>query len=152
MKSLGVTRPGWIAYLIAAVVIVLDQLTKAYVLYVVRLPDARHIDLSPVLDLTMVWNKGMSFGLLRAHGDLGRWFLTVFAIGVACAPLHATRAQALVERADAAMYAAKRLGHPYLWDDALDPGPADPGRAPPACGGRDGAQRAFSCSARPTAL
>ncbi len=74
------------------------------------------------------------------------------AIGVACAPLHATRAQALAERADAAMYAAKRLGHPYLWDDALGPGPAEPGRAPPACGGRDGAQRAFSCSARPTAL
>ncbi|WP_331326772.1 GGDEF domain-containing protein [Methylobacterium fujisawaense] len=54
------------------------------------------------------------------------------AIGVACAPLHATRPEALVERADAAMYAAKRLGHPYLWDDALDLGPVGPGGAVPA--------------------
>ena len=41
------------------------------------------------------------------------------AIGVACAPLHAADAQALVERADAAMYASKRRGHPCLWSDAL---------------------------------
>ncbi|MGT2488765.1 GGDEF domain-containing protein [Methylobacterium oryzae CBMB20] len=54
------------------------------------------------------------------------------AIGVACAPLHATRAQCLAERADAAMYAAKRLGHPYLWDASLGLGAADPGgTAPP---------------------
>ncbi|KAA0125036.1 diguanylate cyclase [Methylobacterium sp. P1-11] len=54
------------------------------------------------------------------------------AIGVACAPLHATRAQALAERADAAMYAAKRLGHPCLWDAALVLGPTDTGHAAPA--------------------
>lgn len=41
------------------------------------------------------------------------------AIGLACAPLHATRAQLLAERADAAMYGAKRLGHPCLWDEEL---------------------------------
>ena len=85
MKSLGVTRPGWIAYLIAAVVIVLDQLTKAYVLYVVRLPDARHIDLSPVLDLTMVWNRGVSFGLFRSPDgqEFIRWALALFSTAVA---------------------------------------------------------------------
>ncbi|MFF9551773.1 diguanylate cyclase domain-containing protein [Methylobacterium fujisawaense] len=54
------------------------------------------------------------------------------AIGVACAPLHATRAQALAERADAAMYTAKRLGHPCLWDEALILGPTDTGRGAPA--------------------
>jgi diguanylate cyclase (GGDEF)-like protein len=40
------------------------------------------------------------------------------AIGIACAPLHATRAKALAERADAAMYEAKRRGQPCLWDVA----------------------------------
>lgn len=49
------------------------------------------------------------------------------AIGLACAPLHAARAQSLVERADAAMYEAKRLGTPYLWDEAILPGSAPAG-------------------------
>ena len=51
------------------------------------------------------------------------------AIGVACAPQHAARMQALVERADAAMYQAKRLGHPCLWTDAIGFGPAPAGGA-----------------------
>ncbi|WP_457106480.1 diguanylate cyclase domain-containing protein [Methylobacterium sp. P5_C11] len=51
------------------------------------------------------------------------------AIGVACAPLNATRAQGLTERADAAMYEAKRLGQPCLWDAALILGTQQPGHA-----------------------
>ena len=45
------------------------------------------------------------------------------AIGIARAPQHACQAQALLEQADAAMYRAKRLGHPCLWSDALASGP-----------------------------
>ncbi|MCJ2140630.1 sensor domain-containing diguanylate cyclase [Methylobacterium sp. E-066] len=52
----------------------------------------------------------------------GRPVLVGAAIGIACAPQHAAQAQGLVERADAAMYQAKRLGHPCLWSDALRPG------------------------------
>ena len=35
-----------------------------------------------MLRLTMVWNHGVSFGLLAAHGDLGRWLLVAFALVV----------------------------------------------------------------------
>ncbi|MCJ2121872.1 diguanylate cyclase domain-containing protein [Methylobacterium sp. J-077] len=52
----------------------------------------------------------------------GRPVLVGAAIGIACAPHHASQARTLVERADAAMYQAKRLGHPCLWSDALRPG------------------------------
>lgn len=52
------------------------------------------------------------------------------AIGIACAPLHATRAKALAERADAAMYEAKRRGQPYLWDAAAFLGPSAFAAAP----------------------
>jgi diguanylate cyclase len=68
----------------------------------------------------------LSFAL-RLHGRLaepydlgaGAPIRVGASIGVACAPLHATRAPSLAERADAAMYTAKRLGHPCLWDAAL---------------------------------
>ena len=41
------------------------------------------------------------------------------SIGIACAPDHASGAQSLVERADAALYEAKRRGQPCLWSDRL---------------------------------
>lgn len=68
---------------IAAVVIALDQLVKAWALYIYELPLREHVDLSPVMDLTMVWNRGVSFGLLHSESELGRWLLTIFPIVVA---------------------------------------------------------------------
>lgn len=44
-----------------------------------------HIELSPFFDLTMVWNKGVSFGLLGADGPLGRFLLVGFSVAVAVA-------------------------------------------------------------------
>ena len=41
------------------------------------------------------------------------------SIGIACAPVHASGAQSLVERADAALYEAKRRRRPCLWSEAL---------------------------------
>jgi signal peptidase II len=42
-----------------------------------------HIELSPIFDLTMVWNKGVSFGLLGADGPLGRFVLIAFSVTIA---------------------------------------------------------------------
>ena len=42
-----------------------------------------HLEISPVFDLTMVWNKGVSFGLLGADGPLGRYLLVGFSVLVA---------------------------------------------------------------------
>lgn len=44
-----------------------------------------HIDLSSIFDLTMVWNKGVSFGMLGADGPLGRFLLVGFSVAVALA-------------------------------------------------------------------
>jgi signal peptidase II len=78
----GVTRWGLMAYAIAAVVIVLDQIVKFWVLNIVDLQDKGPIRLSPVFQLTMVWNPGVSFGLLRADSPSGRWILVAFATAV----------------------------------------------------------------------
>ena len=40
----------------------------------------RFIELSPFFDLHMVWNRGVSFGLLRADQDLARWGLVALSL------------------------------------------------------------------------
>ncbi len=41
------------------------------------------IEVSPIFDLSMVWNRGVSFGMLQADSGLGRWGLVVFSAVVA---------------------------------------------------------------------
>ena len=74
-----VTRLGLAAYGLAAVVAVLDQESKAWVLGPLDLPDRGVVEVLPIFRLSMVWNPGVSFGLLAARGDLGRWLLVGFA-------------------------------------------------------------------------
>ena len=80
---LGVTSWGVRAYVIAAVVLILDQLTKYWILSVVRLPEQATMEVFWPLQFTRIWNEGVSFGLLQAQHDLVRWGMVVFNVGVA---------------------------------------------------------------------
>ena len=93
----GLTRLGLRAYLLALAAIVLDQLSKFWILqslFPSRCPgfvaDASSnagcsVELLPVLSLSMVWNRGVSFGLLQAQQDAARWGLALFSGLVAAA-------------------------------------------------------------------
>ena len=72
-----------LAYGLALITIVLDQLSKHWVLNVFNLPDKGSVLVGGPFSLTMVWNKGVSFGLLRAEIDVVRWALVAFSVGVA---------------------------------------------------------------------
>jgi len=75
-------RPGalaTLAYGVAIATVCLDQLSKYWVLDVIRLPDRVTIPVLPILSLSMVWNPGVSFGLLRAGSEAGRLALAAFA-------------------------------------------------------------------------
>ena len=82
-----VARLGGLAYGLAAAVIVVDQLSKYWILEVFRLPEKMQVEVLPFFWLSMVWNRGVSFGLLQAEADLARWglalFSTVVALGLA---------------------------------------------------------------------
>ena len=76
------------AYAIAALVIVADQLSKFWVLNVVGLSQAGDkIEISRFFDLTMVWNRGVSFGLFRSPDgqETIRWILAAFSAAVSVA-------------------------------------------------------------------
>ena len=95
----AITRWGVRALALATVVIVLDQITKAWILFSVfpercpgfsprpsATPGADAFCTVPVVppffDLSMVWNRGVSFGLLQAEIDWVRWSLAAFSLVV----------------------------------------------------------------------
>lgn len=80
-----VNRNGWLAYGLAFVVLVLDQVSKHWILFAYDLPARISEQVIGPFYLTMVWNQGVSFGLLRADQDLGRWLLVAFSVLVALA-------------------------------------------------------------------
>ena len=78
------THYALLTYALAVVVLILDQLSKAWILYGLRLADVGTVALLPFFRLSLVWNRGFSFGLL-SQVDLARWALSIFSIGVAIA-------------------------------------------------------------------
>jgi len=74
---------GW-GLSLAAFVLILDQISKYWILHGLKLRDFPngHLELSPIMDLTFVWNRGVSFGLFQADSTLGRMALTIFALVV----------------------------------------------------------------------
>jgi signal peptidase II len=82
-----VNRPGLTMLGIASalVVLVLDQASKWWVLNVLDLPMLRQVTLLPVLSLTMVWNQGVTFGLLSGFGAWGSVLLAAVALAVVAA-------------------------------------------------------------------
>jgi len=81
---LKITRLGWTAYAVAAATLVLDQVSKLWILGLLGREQGSSLQLLGPLRLTMVHNYGMSFGLLK-NSDWGRWLLTGFSIVVVVA-------------------------------------------------------------------
>lgn len=77
-----IPRIAYAAYGFALAIIVLDQLTKAWVLGGLDLREVGRVPvLPPILNFSFVLNDGVSFGLFG--GGSGRWLLSVFSIAVA---------------------------------------------------------------------
>jgi signal peptidase II len=67
---------------IAAVTLVLDQISKWWILSVFDLPSRGVVEVLPFFNLAMVWNRGVSFGMMAADGDLGRWLLVGLTVAI----------------------------------------------------------------------
>lgn len=69
------TRNRLIGLALAALVALIDQAVKAYVIGTLDLRRVRHIDLTGFFDLTYTENRGVSTGLLEANTMEMRWAL-----------------------------------------------------------------------------
>jgi signal peptidase II len=72
-----------LGYGLALVVFILDQLSKYWILNIVRLPEQGSIELLPFFRLTFVGNVGVSMGMFQASSDVGRWVLVGVTAAIA---------------------------------------------------------------------
>ena len=71
-------------FAVAAVIFIADQITKHIILRVVDLDRIGQIQvLDPWFNFTMVWNRGVSFGLFQADSDWQRYILIAVSLVIA---------------------------------------------------------------------
>ena len=66
---------------LAAAVLILDQVTKWWILGTVMQPP-RIIPVTPFFNLVMGWNKGISFGFLNSESSGGAWLISLIALAI----------------------------------------------------------------------
>ncbi len=62
--------------------LVADQASKWWILDGLDLPDLHQVVLLPFLNFTMVWNRGVTFGLLNGFGQAGHFILAAVSLTV----------------------------------------------------------------------
>jgi signal peptidase II len=72
LSALGLT--------IAAVIGILDQTSKLWLLDVFGLADRTRVALTPYFDLVVIWNTGISYGLFQQEGFSALWLLLAFKV------------------------------------------------------------------------
>lgn len=78
-------RPLRLGYGLAGLVFLIDQLSKWWILEIVRLPELGTVPVLPVFSLTFVGNVGVSMGMFAADSDMGRWLLVAATAAIAAA-------------------------------------------------------------------
>ena len=68
--------------LAALLVLAADQASKAWILYGLDLPVRENVPVFWWLSLTMVWNRGITFGILNGNSRVGAWVLIAVALVV----------------------------------------------------------------------
>jgi signal peptidase II len=76
-------RLAGLAYGVAVAVVALDQAVKGWILHGLQLPFGVSISLLGPLRLTLVENRGISFGLFQSHASWTRWLLAAFSLAMA---------------------------------------------------------------------
>lgn len=77
------TRNRVIGLAIAAVVALIDQVSKWYIVGPLDLRRVGHIDLLPFFDFTYTENRGVSLGMFQANSIETRWALVALTAGIA---------------------------------------------------------------------
>lgn len=65
---------------IVALIFVLDQALKLWLLFGLRLAEEGPFRLASFLEIVLAWNRGISYGLFQQSSDIGRWALVVISV------------------------------------------------------------------------
>jgi signal peptidase II len=81
MLPVAKSRLPFLAYGLAVLVVVLDQLSKVWIIG--KLVPGESLPVFGPLHFTLTHNTGVSYGLFNNFGDAGRWLLSLFSLIVA---------------------------------------------------------------------
>ncbi len=95
---------------ISGLTVILDQLTKNWMLDLIFLPH-RQIVLTSFLNLTPVWNSGISFGLFRNQQVVGQFIIPVLALLVVVWLFFALYELNFLQRCSAGLIAGGAMGN-----------------------------------------
>jgi signal peptidase II len=69
----------------ALAILLLDQFSKYWVLEILDLPSLRQVVVLPFFYLTMVWNRGVTFGMFAADNANAQFILAAIAVAAVVA-------------------------------------------------------------------
>jgi signal peptidase II len=69
--------------LVFLIVLLADQASKLWLFLVVDIAARQPIAVLPFMDFILVWNRGISYGLMQQSTEFGRWALTLFKLAAA---------------------------------------------------------------------
>ena len=70
-----------IAFVTFLVTLLLDQISKVWVVHWLNLKELGRMEvLPPLLNFRMAWNRGVNFGLFSGESDANRWILIAVAL------------------------------------------------------------------------
>lgn len=75
------SRPLARGLALAALVVVLDQLSKWWILERIMLPP-RVVEVTSFFNLVLTWNRGVSFGMFNTDSPLNMWILPLLALAI----------------------------------------------------------------------
>jgi signal peptidase II len=74
--------------IIALAVFILDQASKYWLMFGVQLLERAPVEVTPFMNLVVVWNRGISFGMFSRHEADLRYVLIAFACMLTAFLLH----------------------------------------------------------------
>lgn len=81
MKRLW-SSDAWPSLVVAALVCAIDQASKLWLLFSYDIALHQPVALTPFFDIVLVWNTGVSYGLLSLKGQYGQWLLAFVQIAI----------------------------------------------------------------------
>jgi len=109
------------AFAIPAIIVILDQLSKLWVVRFFNVPlniceqtlaPNKHFEFSNIVDLSLVCNPGISWGLLQGDSSIKRWLLTLFAFAMCIVLIYSlTRVKDRLNRLSIALIIGGAIGN-----------------------------------------
>ena len=67
-------------FVVAVAVLMIDQGYKWWMLNIYQIGARGVVTITPFFDITLIWNKGVSYGLFQQNTDMGRYILIAITL------------------------------------------------------------------------